>query len=47
MTSSDGLHEIYLEIGQKKVFAVAVNWPGWCRFGKDEQLAVQMLMETI
>jgi hypothetical protein len=46
MASSDGSYEIYLEIGQKKVFAVAVNWPGWCRFGKDEQLAVQMLMDA-
>lgn len=46
MPSSSDLHEIYLEIGQKKVFAVAVHWPGWCRFGQDEQLAVQRLIET-
>lgn len=46
MPSSDGSHEIYLEAGQKKVFAIAVNWPGWCRFGKDEQLAVQRLMDA-
>lgn len=46
MASSDGSYDIYLEAGQKKVFAVAVNWPGWCRFGKDEQLAVQMLRDA-
>jgi hypothetical protein len=27
---------IYLELGQKKVFAVAIDWPGWCRSGRDE-----------
>jgi hypothetical protein len=46
LARSDGLYEIYLEAGQKKVFAIAVNWPGWCRFGKDELLAVQMLMDA-
>lgn len=46
MTSSAGSDEIYLEIGQKKVFAIAVNWPGWCRFGQDEQAAVQRLREA-
>ena len=28
--------DIHLEFGQKKVFATAVNWPGWCRSGQDE-----------
>lgn len=37
--------EIYLEIGQKKAFAVAVNWPGWCRWDKEERLAVQALLD--
>ncbi|MGD2077465.1 MAG: hypothetical protein PVH18_03730 [Chloroflexota bacterium] len=37
--------DIYLEIGQKKVCAVALEWPGWCRFGKDERLAIQALLE--
>lgn len=41
MTDSDGSHEIYVEVGQKKVFAAAVHWPGWCRVGKDEALAVR------
>jgi hypothetical protein len=35
---------IYLEIGQKKVFAGAVEWPGWCRAGRDEAAAIQALL---
>jgi hypothetical protein len=27
---------IYLEVGAKRVFASAVDWPGWCRSGRDE-----------
>lgn len=37
--------DIYLEIGQKKTCAVALEWPGWCRFGKNEGLAIQALLE--
>jgi hypothetical protein len=44
LASSDGSYETYLEAGQKKVFAVAVHWLGWCRAGKDEQSAVQALV---
>jgi hypothetical protein len=36
-------NDIYLEIGTKKVFAVAVDWPGWCRYGRDEPSALQAL----
>ena len=39
-------HNIYLEIGQKKVFATAVNWPGWCRSGRDEASAMQALLDA-
>lgn len=46
VASSVGSQEIYLEAGQKKVFAVAVHWPGWCRAGKDEQAALQMLIDA-
>jgi hypothetical protein len=38
--------EIYLEVGQKKVFAVAVSWPGWCRAGRDEESATRALFEA-
>ncbi len=29
------------EIGQKRVFRWAVDWPGWCRSGKDADLALE------
>jgi hypothetical protein len=35
---------IYLEIGNKKVFAGALDWPGWCRSGRDETAALQALL---
>jgi hypothetical protein len=38
------LQPIYLELGQKWVFACALDWPGWCRRGKDEEAAVQALL---
>jgi hypothetical protein len=34
---------VYLEVGAKRVFASALNWPGWCRSGKDEPLALAAL----
>jgi hypothetical protein len=37
--------QIYLEVGTKKVFAGAVDWPGWCRSGRTEDAAVQTLLE--
>src|SRR5258707_10886361 len=35
--------EIYLEMGKKKVFAVALEWPGWARAGKGEKEALEAL----
>jgi hypothetical protein len=35
--------DIYLEIGQKRTFASAIAWPGWCRMGRDEASALQAL----
>ena len=34
---------IYVESGDKKVFACAVDFPGWCRSGKDEAAALEAL----
>lgn len=34
-----------LEIGSKWVFASAVDWPGWCRRGKGEPLAIAALLD--
>jgi len=37
--------DVYLESGKKRVFAGALEWPGWCRSGKDEQSAMQALLD--
>jgi hypothetical protein len=37
--------DVYLEIGKKKTFAGALDWPGWCRSGRDEESALQALFE--
>jgi hypothetical protein len=34
---------VYLEVGTKRVFAGAADWPGWCRAGKDESPALDAL----
>ncbi|MGZ4638618.1 MAG: hypothetical protein ACXV2J_06120 [Actinomycetes bacterium] len=34
---------IYLEVGDNKTFACSVDWPGWCRSGRDEDAALQAL----
>ena len=36
---------VYLEIGQKRIFAGAVDWPGWCRSGRDETAALRALFD--
>ena len=35
--------DVYIEAADKKVFACALDWPGWCRSGKTEQLALESL----
>ena len=37
--------DTYLEIGQKRVFAAALDWPGWCRSGRDEDAALRALLD--
>jgi hypothetical protein len=37
--------DVYLEIGKKRTFAGATNWPGWCRNGRDEASALQSLFD--
>jgi hypothetical protein len=37
--------EIYLEIGSKRTIAGAIEWPGWCRIGRDEESALQSLLD--
>lgn len=36
---------VYLEIGEKRTFAGALEWPGWCRSGRDERAALETLFE--
>lgn len=36
---------VYLEVGKKKTFAGAIDWPGWCRAGKDKETALQALLD--
>jgi hypothetical protein len=43
MTSTKAQTEVYLEVGQKKTFAGALDWPGWCRSGRDEESALAAL----
>jgi hypothetical protein len=37
--------DVYLEIGKKRVFAGAIDWPGWCRSGRDEAAALSALLD--
>lgn len=46
MAKSEEQHRIFLEVGKKKVFAGALDWPGWCRWGKGEEAALQALLEA-
>lgn len=34
---------VYLEVGSKKVFACSLEWPGWCRAGRTEEAALEVL----
>jgi hypothetical protein len=36
--------EIGEEVAAKKAFAWAIDWPGWCRSGKDRDLAIEALL---
>ena len=44
MASKQAQTEVYLEVGQKKIFAGALDWPGWCRSGGDEGAALATLV---
>jgi len=36
---------VSIETGSKRVFACALDWPGWCRSGKTEEAALEALAE--
>lgn len=37
--------DVFLEVGPKRTFAGAVDWPGWCRVGRDEQSSLRSLFD--
>lgn len=37
--------DVYVEVGSKRVFAGAVDWPGWCRGARDEGSALDALLD--
>ncbi len=37
--------QVYFQLGRSRVFACAVEWPGWCRRGKTEEDALEALAE--
>jgi hypothetical protein len=43
-TSGDSALRVALEIGTRRTFAVALDWPGWCRGGKGEMAAIDALL---
>ena len=40
MAQASNSIDVYLEIGKKRTFAGAIDWPGWCRSGRDEGAAL-------
>ena len=38
-----GRTRVYVEVGGKRAFASAADWPGWCRSGKNEAAALEAL----
>ncbi|MBA3534740.1 MAG: hypothetical protein H0T73_22740 [Ardenticatenales bacterium] len=44
--SDSGKMDVYLEVGKKRTFASAVQWPGWGRSGRDEASALQALFDA-
>ena len=41
---ADGSVALFLEVGTKRVFAGALDWPGWSRGGRDEEAAIENLL---
>lgn len=36
--------DVYVEVGAKRVFAGALEWPGWCRSAREEEGALEALI---
>ncbi len=44
MGYGDRITRVYVEAGSKRVFACALDWPGWCRSGRSEDAALNALV---
>jgi hypothetical protein len=44
---NDGRIDIFIESGRSRVFASALDWPGWARRDKTEDLAIQALADYL
>ncbi len=40
-----GKLNVYLEVGQRRTLAAALDWPGWCRMERNEADAIQALFD--
>ena len=38
---------VVLEVGSSRTFAAALDWPGWCRSGRDEHAALAALADYL
>ncbi|MEP6776611.1 MAG: DinB family protein [Chloroflexota bacterium] len=45
MTDFSNPIAVYLEVGDKRTLAGGLDWPGWCRGGRDEKAALQALVD--
>lgn len=46
MAGSTKGFDVYLEVGNKRTFAAAIDWPGWCRRGADQASALEALVDA-
>jgi hypothetical protein len=44
MTNRNATINVYLEVSQKRTMAGALDWPGWCRGGANEEAALEALL---
>jgi hypothetical protein len=47
MSDAAGQVAVYIEAGKRRVFASALEWPGWARSGRSEALAIAALAEYL
>jgi hypothetical protein len=47
MSGAQRVVQVAVEVGKKKSFASALDWPGWSRSGKDEAAAIEVLLDYV